>query len=150
MKKINIGTEVEPKLVTIGNYWDQEIEQATTLFVEYKDVFAWSYKDLKGIPFELGEHKIELLENAKLVKQRPYRMNPKYKEQVKNELDKLLVIGYIFEVENSEWFSPIVVVPKKNGKLRVCVGYRALNKATKRDPFSYPIHRGCIRKDSWA
>lgn len=115
------------------------MQQATSLFLEYKDVFAWSYKDLKGITLELGEHKINLIEGAKPIRQRPYYMNPKYKEKVKSEFDKLLEGDYIFEVENSEWVSPVVVVSKKNGKPRVCVDYRALNKATKKNLFPIPF-----------
>ena len=47
--------------------------------------------------------------DAKPVKQRPYRMNPKYKEKVRMELDKMLAIGIIEPIEESEWFSPVVV-----------------------------------------
>jgi hypothetical protein len=38
--------------------------QIKTLLVNYRDVFAWSYKDLKGICKEICEHKIELVANA--------------------------------------------------------------------------------------
>jgi hypothetical protein len=46
--------------------------------VNYRDVFAWSYKDLKGIHGEIFEHKIELVVNAQPIKQRKYIMNPNY------------------------------------------------------------------------
>jgi hypothetical protein len=38
------------------------------LLIDYKDVFAWSYKELKGIPREICEHKIQLLANAQPIK----------------------------------------------------------------------------------
>ena len=44
-------------------------------------------------------------------------MNPKYSLLVKEEIDKLLECGFIYPIPYSEWVSPIVVVPKKNGKL---------------------------------
>ena len=40
---------------------------------------------------------------------------------------------------NSEWVSPLVLVTKKNGKWRICVDYRELNKATKKDHFPLPF-----------
>ncbi|MCO5557383.1 hypothetical protein L7F22_010946 [Adiantum nelumboides] len=62
-------------------------------------------------------------------------MNPNYAKKVKEEIDNLLKAGFITEVEISDWLFPIVVVPKKNGKLRVCVDYRMLNTQTIKDPF---------------
>ena len=56
-------------------------------------------------------------------------MNPNYAKHVKEELDKLLKVGFIYPVEAVTWLSPIVIVPKKNGKLRICVDYRKLNAA---------------------
>jgi hypothetical protein len=57
-------------------------------------------------------------------------MNPNLKEIVKEELQKLLNVGFIYPISNSKWVSPLVIVPKKNGKWRFCVDYKALNKAT--------------------
>jgi hypothetical protein len=48
-----------------------------------------------------------------------------------------LQIGFIQPIEETTWLSPIVVVPKKNGKLKICVDYIKLNKATKKD--LYPL-----------
>ena len=47
--------------------------------------------------------------DAKPVKQRPYRLNPKYKEKVRMELDKMLATGIIESIEESEWVRPMVV-----------------------------------------
>jgi hypothetical protein len=63
---------------------------------------------------------------------------------VKEEIDRLLEVGFIYPVNNSEWVSPIVVVPKKVGvdgkvKIRVCQDFRKLNSATKKDYFPLPF-----------
>ncbi|MCO5559358.1 hypothetical protein L7F22_012957 [Adiantum nelumboides] len=60
-------------------------------------------------------------------------------EALLKEVRKLLSAGFIYPVDNSEWVSPVVVTPKKNGKWRVCVDYRPLNEATKRDHFPLPF-----------
>jgi hypothetical protein len=99
---------------------------------------------LEGIPSELGEHAIDLQEGAVPVRQRQYRLNPRYSLMVKEEIDRLLEAGFIYPVNNSEWVSPIVVVPKKVGadgkvKIRVCQDFRNLNSATKKDYFPLPF-----------
>ncbi|MCO5582739.1 hypothetical protein L7F22_036638 [Adiantum nelumboides] len=66
-------------------------------------------------------------------------MNPNYAKKVKEEIDNKLKAGFITKVESSEWLFPIVVVPKKNGKLKVCVDYRKLNAQTIKGPFSLPF-----------
>ena len=64
---------------------------------------------MKGILGDLGVMKIPLREGAKPIKQCPYKLNPRYKEKVKKELDKMLTAGIIKPVEESEWVSPMVV-----------------------------------------
>ncbi len=58
---------------------------------------------------------------------------------VKEEFDKLLEVGFIRLVETTEWVSPMVFALKKNGKLRACINYKALNKVTKKDHYPLPF-----------
>jgi hypothetical protein len=69
---------------------------------------------MKGIKGPMREMKIPLKSDARPVKQRPYRLNPKYKQKVKIELDRMLEAGIIELVEESEWISPMVVQDKKS------------------------------------
>ena len=95
---------------------------------------------MKGIVGDLGEMKIPLKPNAKPDKQQPYRLNPRYKEKVKVELDRMLDAGIIELVEESELISPIVIQDKKTtGEVRICVDLRKLNNACLHDPFPTPF-----------
>ena len=77
--------------------------------------------------------------DSKPHKQRPYTYNDTFGKKIKEDIDKLLAVEFIDEIEHTEWVSPIVVMPKKNGKLRVCVNLKQLNAATVRDSFPLPI-----------
>ena len=55
-------------------------------------------------------------------------MNPNYTKKVKKEIDALLKARFIAEVESGDWLFLIVVVPKKNGKLKICIDFRKLNE----------------------
>jgi hypothetical protein len=66
-------------------------------------------------------------------------LNPNYATIVKHDINKLLAIGFIQLVEETTWISPIMVVPKKNGKLRICVDFIKLNKATKKNLYPLPF-----------
>lgn len=66
-------------------------------------------------------------------------MNPSLKDIVKEELHKLLDVGFIYPIFDSEWVSPLVLLPKKNGKFLICVNYQELNKSIKKDQFSLPF-----------
>jgi hypothetical protein len=68
-----------------------------------------TFSEMKGIAGDLGEMKIPLKPGAKPVRQGPYRLNMKYKEKVKDEIDRMLDAGIIELVEESEWISPMVV-----------------------------------------
>lgn len=62
-------------------------------------------------------------------------MSELHKEFVAGEVKKLLEMNLIFETD-SDWVSPLVIVPKKGGKLRMCIDYRRLNENTVK--ISYP------------
>ena len=90
---------------------------------------------MKGIKGPMGEMKIPLKLDARPVKQRPYRLNPKYKEKFKIELDRMLEAGIMEPVKESEWIISIVVQDKKTREIIICVDLRKLNDACLHDPF---------------
>jgi len=66
-------------------------------------------------------------------------MNPSYASKVQEDLNCLLDSGFIVRVDLTKWLSPIVIVPKKNGKLCIYVNYKWLNSLTKKDPYPLPF-----------
>jgi hypothetical protein len=58
---------------------------------------------------------------------------------VKEEIDRMLEVGIIEPIEESEWVSPMVVQEKKQGWIRICVDLRKLNDAFLHDPFPTPF-----------
>jgi hypothetical protein len=109
--------------------------QLIELLKEFKDIFAWTYKDLKGIPLDVLQHQIVLDTSIPLAHQAKYQLNPNYATIVKQDIDKLFITSFIKLVEEPTLLSPIVVVPKKNGKLRICVNFKKVNATTKKDPY---------------
>jgi len=64
--------------VNIRYYWDvATLDKVVELLREYQNIFPTKFLDLKGIIGNLGVMKITLKLDAKPVKQRPYRLNPK-------------------------------------------------------------------------
>jgi hypothetical protein len=74
--------------------------------------------------------------DARPVKQKPYRLSFAEEKEAHKQIAELVAMGKV-KPSNSPWASPIVMVKKKNGTLRMCVDMRALNKVTK--PWSYPL-----------
>jgi hypothetical protein len=102
IKKVNIGIEETPNLANVRDYWDvATINKITELLHEYQDLFPTKFTDMKRIKGPMGEMRIPLKLDAKPVTQRPYRLNLKYKEKVKIELDRMLEAGIIEPVEES-------------------------------------------------
>jgi hypothetical protein len=120
----------------VGDYWDDAtISRIIELLNEYQDLFPTKFTDMKGIKGPMVEMKIPLRGDARPINQRPYRLNPKYTQKVKIELDRMLEVGIIEPVEESEWISPMVVQDKKSGEIRICVDLRKMNDACLHDPF---------------
>jgi hypothetical protein len=103
-------------MVSIGDNWDnQTIERTTKLLHEYNDLFPTTVSEMKGLLGDIGEMKILLKRKSRHIRNRPYRLNLIYKEKVKTKIDKMLEVGVIEPVEESEWINPMVVKEKKKG-----------------------------------
>ena len=121
-----------------NNLSKEEEKNLIKLLKEYRDVFAWSYKDLKGMDLDVCQHTIPMRNNTKPCIQRPYSYDDNFAQKIDEEIDQLKEVGFINEIEHTPWLSPLVVVPKKNGKLRVCLNLKKANGATIRDHYPLP------------
>ena len=129
-KQVDLANEgEEPQLVWIAtNLSPDEEKLLIHTLRDHRNVFAWSYKDLKGVAPNICQHTIPMREDAKPSKQRPYTYNENFANKIKEEINKLLEVEFIYEIDNTEWVSPIVVVPKKNGKLIVCINLKSMRQ----------------------
>ena len=84
------------------------------------------------------QHHLLLVPHARLVKQKLRRLHPRWSLHVNEEIQKQLSVGFISVVQYPEWLANVVPVPKKDGKVRVCVDFRNLNKASPKDDFPLP------------
>jgi hypothetical protein len=89
---------------------------------------------MKFIERDLGEMKISLRYEARTITQRPYRINPIYKQKVKEKIDRMLEAVIIEPSEEYEWVIPIVVQEKKKGGIIICAEMRKLNDACLHEP----------------
>ena len=60
-----------------------------------------------------------------------------YGKIIEVEINKIKDARFIVEVHNSDWLANVVLVQKKNGKWRVCIGFTDLNKACPKDPYPF-------------
>ena len=136
---------------------DLEKEKLLRVLREHKRAIAWKIADIKGISPSFCTHKILMEDDYKPCVQPQRRLNPKMKDVVKAEVIKLLDAGIIYPISDSSWVSPVQVVPKKGGMTvvpneknelvpmrtvtgwRVCIDYRKLNDATRKDHFPLPF-----------
>ena len=98
---------------------------------EFYDVFS----DKPGRT-TLTEHKIET-GSARPIRQQPYRLPHAYRDTVQKDLREMEEAGIITR-STSEWASPVVLVPKKDGTLRMCVDYRKVNDISEADAYPMP------------
>ena len=71
---------------------------------------------MKWIDPQLCMHHIYTENDARTIRQPQCRLNPHLKDIVEEELQKLLDVNFIYPISDSKWVSPLVLVPKKNGK----------------------------------
>ena len=136
---------------------DAEEQRLLEILRKHKESIAWSIEDLKGISPSICMQKILLEESARPTIEHQRRLNPVMKEIVWKDVLKWLNAGFIYVISDSPWVSPVPVVPKKGGFTiirngrneliptrtvtgwRVCIDYRKLNTANRKDHFPLPF-----------
>nr|GEY26016.1 reverse transcriptase domain-containing protein [Tanacetum cinerariifolium] len=103
---------------------DEEKSALIKVFKSHKRAIAWKLSDIHGINLKFCTHKILMEENYKPAVQHQRRVNPKIHDVIKKEVEKLLDAGLIYPISDNPWVSS-----------RVCIDYRKLNEATRKDHF---------------
>ena len=127
-KETYMDVNINPQLDPVQK---KEVE---IVLSEFQDVFT----DVPKVT-NLGQHSIELT-CTEPIRGRAYPLPFALRDVVDQELDSMLARGVI-ELSTSPYASPIVVVKKSDGSIRVCVDYRKLNKITIFDPEPMPQMR---------
>jgi len=111
--------------------------QIPAQYAKFKELFEETEETALPIHQE-WDHEIPIKEGAELKPAKMYPVNREQEREVAAYLEKNLRKGYIRE-STSPMASPILFVPKKNGKLRLCVDYRAVNNATVKNVYPLPL-----------
>ena len=118
----------------------EQCEHLCKLLCKYADVFAKHDYDLGN--FTEIEHSIDT-GDAKPIKQRMRRTPACFAGEEEQLLKKMLDAGIIQE-SVSEWASSPVLIRKRDGSVRWCIDYRALNNVTVKDTFPLPLIDDCL------
>jgi hypothetical protein len=106
---------------------------------KYKDCFAWNYPELPRLSRKLVEHRLPIKEGFQPFQQAPRTMAPDITLKIKEEIERLVRASFIRPARYVEWLSNIVLILKKNGKLRICIDFRNINMATPKDEYPMPV-----------
>ncbi|KAL9379588.1 hypothetical protein Peur_028070 [Populus x canadensis] len=157
LKYVFIGDNNTLPVIIASGLTNTQEEKLVKLLCDHKTAIGWTLADIKGISPSMCMHHILLEDNVKPTREMQRRLNPPMMEVVKAEILKMLDAGVIYPITDSKWVAPIHVVPKKTGITlvknkndeliptrissgwRMCVDYRKLNLATRKDHFPLPF-----------
>ncbi|RDY09457.1 hypothetical protein CR513_06169, partial [Mucuna pruriens] len=157
LKYAYLDKEQQLPVIIANNLHQEQEEKLLEVLRQHKKAIGWKLSDLPGINPSIYMHRILTEEEVKPIRQQQRRLNLTLLDVVKKEFTKLLAVGIIYSISDSQWVSLVQVVPKKSGmtvtknqhdKLvptriqnswRVCIDYRRLNQATRKDHFPLPF-----------
>lgn len=124
-------TEIDIESCEVSDYWKGEL---TDLIVQYESTFSRDKLDCGEVKNTV--HRIRLKDEKPF--RLPYRrVPPTHYQKLRQTLDEMEERG-IIQKSNSEWASPLVLVWKPSGELRICTDFRWLNQRTEKDAYPLP------------
>src|SRR4051812_47438092 len=144
-------------VVINSNLSGYEEERLLETLRRHRGAIGYTLDDLKGISPSICQHTINLEPDAKPVVDNQRRLNPKMNDVVRTEVLKLLAARISYPIADSKWVSLVHCVPKKGGMAvvpndkneliphrtiigyRMCIDFRKLNKATRKDHYPLPF-----------
>ncbi|KAL8116362.1 hypothetical protein AgCh_022748 [Apium graveolens] len=152
-----LGNASTSPVIIVSELSGSDEEKLLRILREFISAIGWTIAYIKGISLSYCMHKILLEEGSKPTVEQQRRLNPIMKEVVKKEILKWLDAGIIYPISDSSWVSSVQCVPKKGGITvvaneknelipirtvtgwRVCMDYKKLNKASRKDHFPLPF-----------
>ena len=146
---LGVAEEYVPRPVCIstaeedsGSAWEHVVRKSSSDLdvIQSEDLFAtlrpfssmWN-----GALGDITAVKHHIPTEGPPVSSQPYRVSPQAREDINNELQRMLKEDVI-EPSTSPWASPIVLIAKQDGSIRFAVDYRKLNRVTMKDSYALP------------
>ncbi|RDY11507.1 hypothetical protein CR513_03823, partial [Mucuna pruriens] len=157
LKYAYLDKEQQLPIIIANNLHQEQEDKLLEVLRQHKKAMGWKLADLPSINPSICMHRILMEEEVKPIRQQQRRLNLTLLDVVKKEVTKLLAAGIIYPISDSQWVSPMQVVPTKYGMTvmknqqeelvptriqnswRVCIDYRRLNQATRKDHFPLPF-----------
>ncbi|XP_069152915.1 uncharacterized protein [Solanum lycopersicum] len=127
---VNLGDSECVKEVKISTHLNEtQKESLIHLLAEYNDVFVWEVGDMQGLSTDVVSHKLPINPGFEPVKQKTRKFKPELSLKIKEEITKQIESRLVEVTQYPTWLANVVPVAKKDGKIRICVDYRDLNKS---------------------
>ena len=141
LEEVDIGPGDKPRPTFISKKLDPSLrDPMIALLKEYPDCFAWDYTEMPGLDRSIIEHRLPLKKGFRPFQQKARQMKAEVLVEVKKEIEKMLKAGFIRPCRYADWISSIVPVQKKDGRWRIAIDFRDLNRATPKDePYPMPV-----------
>jgi len=95
---------------------------------------------MPGLDPDIVQHKLPLKPECLPIKQKLRIMKTEVLLKIKDEVEKQFNAGFLAVAKYPQWVANVVLVPKKDEKVRMCVDYQDLNRASPKDDFPLPPH----------